>query len=353
MRNKRFIESCLLYLFALFAIGMLMAEGCRGGGEDRGAGGPQLVKVGGQKYNAAASLGELLVYQLNPSTVEFPSPRYSFLFMEGDFAGGRGHGTMSRIPNFGNYVYQTSPDPASIVLRPDALALIAPGNGNGLIAGVPALTTGYTVDTITGLYNVLAYALDPALPNDTYHFELGSFQMNADGTWVYWGEALAPTLPADNVDDAGTWLPRGNGVLAAYRGATKVANLMLLPGTGGGKIIVLDHCDTHWKGLGLGLPRVSVNRADYAGLIYDVLATDADTVFYATMAPSGSTVVMTPPGRAPQVSSLIYNSPWDGFISFSDGSRVLADPAGFLFGGYVDSASALNADDRLWAAIKE
>ena len=302
-----------------------LLAGCGGGGGG-GGGGTTPTDGGGTggvdvTYNAAANIGDLLTYTLNTTT-----RAYSYNFVAGSLQGTSHSGTLTPVPGYGDYVYETDQG-AEVVLFPNNL-IVGVTPGTDLFAGVPRLTTNYTVSECIGVYNYV----DIIGNNSSY----GTFQVG-DGVWSRWSMGNASGTPSET----GTWEDQGDGVIYAYEGTTKVANVMILPASGGGKTLILDYPS---GGMGIGVKQQSVSSGAVNGT-YDVLDTQEDGLYQATV--NGTTVSFSPPGW--QSLTVEYNSPWTGFVSTPEESGIwLGTPDGIFVGGYTE-----NGLDYIAAGIKQ
>ncbi|MBI5741154.1 MAG: hypothetical protein HZA16_10595 [Nitrospirae bacterium] len=296
-------------ILGILLAGYLTACGGGGGGggsskDDDNGGGTGSV---GTTYNAAASIGDLLTYTVNTETLE-----YTYSFIEGTYAGATGNGTLSKASGYGDYVYTTS-DGVPVVLLPNNLVIAALSNID-LIVGVPKLTTGYSTSEIAGIYNYVEYT--------NYGGSYGTFQASAGGVWQSWDQTDAIGLP----DSSGTWTDQGNGVIYVYNSSLmKIANAMLLPSAGGGKVIVIDFTGTK-KGIGIGVKQQSITSGSVNGK-YDILDSSESQMYTVTV---NGTDVTTPLGSL----TVIYDFPWTGFVyAPSLGGLYLMTPDGIFFGG--------------------
>jgi len=340
--NKTGIFNKFRYLFlvAVLSFGLIAVIGSGGGGDGDsdtttggGGGGTtpvELPTIGGTIYNSAQAVGDLLQVAFNPATLE-----YGYTFIE-PADGGSGTGTLSLMTGYTQYVYQDEYG-MPVIVFPDNVFIAIPGGGDeGLLVGVPSLTTAYTASEIAGVYNFVQLA---GTGGDlaTYEGNYGTFKVNADGTWESWdeGDLTSNTDIGGNAKDSGTWEDQGNGIVYAYRSGTKIANVMIHPdyaGNAAEKVLLLDINDGDFKGIMLGVKQQALTSGSADGT-YTLVESDEENLFEITVA--GNTVTH-PDGMLP----ITYNSPWTGFVYGDDGTLVLMLPSGIFFGGGEDADSA-------------
>lgn len=340
-RRKRIV----LYLLA-WGGGVFFA-GCGGGEKEKEKDHRPVVEfpeVGGTKYHAAAGLGDLVLFQFNLDKL-----KYSYSFLEGELQGEQGQGGLSPLEGLDGHVYETYGDSAAVVLLPDQLALVSPGDGRGLFAGVPVLDGDYVGPEIWGVYNFISYAADAGLPNYRRSIRLGSFRL-AEETWEMWWGNTAADYMAQPAMDQGTWADEGNGVIRLLQEGRRLANLMLLPepGGSGARLLVMDFCGVNPHGMAVGFKRVSLAEGSADG-VYAAVATNAEGVFMAEL--QGQIFTLIFPNKPPEPHYLVFNWPWEGVATAEDGTKFLFLPEGIFFGGYAD----LNPPypDFLSAGIKQ
>ena len=307
-------------LLTSFVMAAVVVVGCGGGG---GGGTPGTANV--LTFNGAASVGDLLTYTLNPSTLE-----YAYSILEPASARTTGAGVLTPVSGFGQYVYTTS-DNDTVLLFPNNLCLVAPRDGDGLIAGVPTLSTNYSTSGLAGDYNyVNAHVYGTNCDSDH-----GTFRVDAGGTWSAWSQSNFVGV----ADETGTWVDQGNGIIYIYQnfgaGDVKVGHLMVLPGTSGGKLLVVDHYCTvagnEKYGITLGTKQRTLSVGDLQGTL-TVLDSDENAPY--TVVISG-TQVTSPGGTA----TWNLNSPWIGFAQ-DPVSLALPTVDGIIFGGNSTSIFA-------------
>ncbi|MHC4662324.1 MAG: hypothetical protein ACYS8W_11605 [Planctomycetota bacterium] len=283
---------------------------------------PERPDIGGVVYNAAMSVGDLLTYEINTSTLE-----YSVLISEGQYAGFIDCGSITATGGFGPEVY-TSDDSDKIVLLPGKMILVSTLD-NDFIVGVPQVMSPYTVADITGIYNFVHCGMDHE--TSIAYSEYGTLQINLDGTWGAWPlEDAATTLNPPDIE--GSWTDRGNGIVDILGYITdigmmiKMGNLMVAP-SGNGNIIVLDKYVSAFgtlfdSGVILCMEQQSVTSGLYDG-IYDVIETGEYGLVTATL--SGTSLTTD------SLLTITYDAPWTGMIYATDFYGILSQD-GIFFG---------------------
>jgi hypothetical protein len=324
-----------LLLGAVLALGLIAVIGS--GGDDDSTASVDLDSIGGTIYNGAQSIGDLFQVAFNPTTLN-----YMAVVIEGDEEGESETGTLSPMAGYTQYVYETA-DHVPVIIFPDNVFIAIPGGGDeGLMVGVPSLAGNYTAADIAGVYNFVQFA-GTAGDIANYEGSYGTFKVDAGGTWeVSDGGDLGATIPPVP-DDSGTWVDQGNGIIYAYSGGNKVANVMIHPSYAGNdteQVLIIDINDGTDRGIMLGVMQQPIDQGDVDGT-YALLESDEEELFEVEIS---GTDAITPDGTG----TLTYNSPWNGFVEVEDGSLVLMLPGGILFGGGEESG-----DFWIFAGIRQ
>jgi hypothetical protein len=318
-----------LFLVAVLALGLIAVIGSGGDDDSTTTGGTapvDLTDIGGTIYNSAQSVGDLLQVAFNPTTLQ-----YGYTVIEGINAGDSGTGTLSLMAGYTEYVYETE-DNVPVIVFPDNVFIAIPGGTDeGLMVGVPSLATSYTAADIAGVYNYVQFA---GTGGDVANYEgtYGTFRVNAGGTWDHLEEGNLPAS-GGTPDDSGTWSDQGNGIIYAYRGAAKIANVMIHPSYAGSateQVLIIDINDqaSDFRGIMLGVKQQSITSGS-VDATYALLESDHTSI--TTIIVNGTTVT-TPDGPV----TVTYDSPWTGFVQAPDNTIVLMLPGGIFFGGGED-----------------
>ncbi|TET34150.1 MAG: hypothetical protein E3J72_14995 [Planctomycetota bacterium] len=319
--RKRIPAICLMMAILFLAVS-LMPGGCRKKKKKLffpPPPAPERPEVGGTVYNAAASVGDLLSYQINTGTLE-----YSYAVMKGEYFGDIGCGSLIPMGGFGPNVYTTSGND-TVVLLPDKLALIGTDNG-WLIAGVPEVSGSYTFADIGGYYNYVGYEIDedtgvPEADYGTLHMDRGTYKV-----WFFDDGATTANPP----DVSGTWFDKGNGILDFYWGIIKIGYIMIYPSVNG-NILIIDMAVNN--GIVLGVKQQPVTSGNFDGT-YDVLDTMGSPLDTVTIAGTSLTGALGS-------RTLIYDIPWTGMITDGADFTGLLNPEGIFFGVLTGTPSAI------------
>ncbi len=253
------------------AAGLLAAWGLAGCDEAGGGAGDGA----GVRYNAGASVGELLRY-----TLDLDGMKYSYEIVESQFGqlGQTGAGTLSKNED-GSYTPSGAPDTSVIVLPNGMLFGAETVTWGGaqrqlLYAGAKALGGPVVPQEIAGTYNTIEYScspdVDPACGPGAYFTSYGTLKVNADGTFV--------ACPRGDVEDQaahpceatqpGTWTDEGGGLIAAKVGDVQLGTVTVVPSSGGGRALVMDLRDVPpfgTSGIMVGVRRVALAGQDLSG----------------------------------------------------------------------------------------
>jgi len=283
-----------------------------------------------QSYNAAANIGDLLNV-----TVDTGALTYSYQFLQGDLAGVKGAGTLTRNDSSAANIFSTS----------DGFPLVAIQNevvigqiGSDFYLGVPTSTSPVSVTDLVGVYNYVRFfpAGTSANPLDTSNF--GTLKMNADGTWQVAEQSNLGVKGTPILN--GTYNLGSNGIVELFivvnNGAVKLANLALRTNSSGQHFVVVDFTDTGIaKGIGFGQKQAGtyVASGDVDGnytAIFGNGSLDQGSV-------KGTQLNIQAVGNFPSISyTLTYNNPWPGLIT---GTSIIPGFGKASFTGFYSQGS--------------
>jgi hypothetical protein len=294
--------------------------------------------------NLAASVGDLLTYSLNSSTLA-----YSYQIVDSDFGlqGYGGSGTL-QLNQDGTYTPSSNPSARVILLKNTSGNIIFLVGSDDLTvnnqtttmvyAGVPALSTNYTLQEISGVYNYISYECSDPLQNGVcqsgYASYYGTFKVNDNGTWQACdsGDIDNQTAhPCNGTVTSGQFQDNGNGTLTATSSGLTIATAMVLPSSSGENILVIDLKDRPAAGAGpgimLGVKKQDISQDNLTGVYHyidssggygSVIVFDNDTFQYGTT-----------------TGTFQRNDPWTGWIHTTDSnsseSYVLILPSEGVF----------------------
>ncbi len=261
-------------------------------------------------FNSGGSLGELLTYTINTDTLAYS---YNIVASEFGLDDQSGSGTLTKYID--GFVYDA--DGSVLILLPNAL-LVGGVDLNGttmLFTGVPQITGSYSASEIVGTYNYINYECGDSLSGTTctagYSSEIGTFKVNADGTW---GVCAKKNYDSASPDLTGTWEDKGNGLIEISYGGSVIGTIMLLPSSNGGKVLVADLKDRPGLGAGpgllVGVKQESVASEDLSGT-YHYFDTEES---YERVTISGDTFNTT----GGSSGSFERDKPWTGWLTTTD-----------------------------------
>jgi hypothetical protein len=327
-------------ILALSLCLIIWLGGCAGGGDDTASGNGQE----GHKFNSSGIIGDMLTYDIDTDNMTYS---YEIISSAFGLEGTTGSGSLTQNAD-GTYSPSNDPD-TRMILLPNTLIVgqseitVQGSQTTMLFAGVPALTTNYTPSEIAGSYNYITYICNEALSGGIctagYYSHFGTFRVEAGGTWESCdiGDIDDQSNHPCGSTDGGTWSDLGNGLIEIRSGGNVMGNSMLLPSSGGGKIIIVDFQDRpgiNGPGVLIGVKRQDVNGVDIGGTYY-FNKSDGEyghmTVDNGTDSYSGTTYDVN--GNPTSFSgNVTRNTPWPGWMMDQDnGFFILILPSDGVF----------------------
>jgi hypothetical protein len=321
------------------ALSVVIISACGGGG---GGGGSTATTTAPVTYVAAATVGELVSYTVDPSALT-----YSYTITESQYGltGQTGSGTLTSLGNNG---YSLSGIPNSrIQILPNGIMLGAIRHNFGAgVTTVPVMGLANPVSTFTGVagtYNYISRNCVSGVCVSNY----GTLVINSVGTWSYCASGNSSGCTATG---SGNLTALGGGKFTVDDGGITVGTMVAMASSVSGQnVVIIDLKDartsapTLGKGIVVASSQVAINSALTNGSWYVVGSNGS----YGTFNLTGGTASYTSVNGVASsgISTVTLENPWTGMGSNVNGKGLLAGYGVYLFtaaSGYIEIGMKYN-----------
>jgi hypothetical protein len=334
------VNSILSASASILAVGILF--GCGGGGG--GTASTSAPASTSTTFTGTASAGELVTY-----TVDTTNLTYSYIIDESQYGLTGRTGSGSLVANTdGTYSLSNVPHSKAVILKNGMLVAAIRENFNGVTKTVAVFGVSNPLTTLAAAaatYNYQSYQC-PTLSSCTYSPAVtayGTFQIDANGTWVACSHANYVTNPGACVGGAstGTLVSLGAGKWQVNFNGSTIGTALGYTAANGQNVMMIDLHDPVYFGYGIlvGSSQAIISSSDVdgrwigaeVGVLYGAPAFGYDTIT-VTGGNSGavSNYMLNGVSQPDSVSTFTLNSPWDGMVAFTSGSPGIFAGTGMI-----------------------
>ncbi len=221
----------------------------------------------------------------------------------------------------------------------------------------PMVFTGLPAETyeaneeIEGVYNYVSYECASSLSGYScdagYSASYGTFEVKSDNTWDVCDGC---DLDYDPAERSGSWSDNGNGTITVSSdGGDEIATAMLLPSSGGGKVLIIDLQNRTDAGPGMlvGVEKQDLSASTLDGQ-YGYFSTGQDYGLVTVPDPNGSQddsyELKDASGTIVDTGTFTRMLPWPGWITTDTGNQILVLPDEGVF-------LQMDPNDQTWIGV--